>query len=280
MKLRSPFLCEDARAAGVLGQVIIHETVISNSERWYRYGFRFGGNVITIGSWIDNIYIFGNKLSNTLIIAREFEQHIARKWGLQIKPSSKCCMVCKGNPDKPPEGTEWPLAKTMMVLGHIVQNDGGIREDWNHTVASMWRCYWSSVGSKRAKNLSAAGKALLLQRAVVSNFLWKISRWPFQKSVAILLDKTQCKMLSHILPCPIGVGETVDHYCRRRARLARNVSIESGAWSKLWCNRVGRWDQHVRRGVVYHFCHDLMLHHSSQWLLLQRAVFTTENSER
>ena len=189
-------------------------------------------------------------------------------------------MVCKGNPDNPSEGTEWPLAKTRMVLGHIVQDDGGIREDWNHTVASMWRCYWSSVGSKRAKNLSAAGKALLLQRAVVSNFLWKISRWPFQKSVAILLDKTQCKMLSHILPCPVGVGETVDHYCRRRARLARNVSIESGAWSKLWCNRVGRWDQHVRRGVVYHFCHDLMLHHSSQWLLLQRAVFTTENSER
>ena len=135
-------------------------------------------------------------------------------------------------------------------------------------------------GGKRAKTFSVTGKTLLLQRTILSNFLWKVSRWRFQKSIAILLDNTQCKMLSYILPCPVGVGETVDHYCRRRARLSRNVSSECGFWSKLWCHRVGRWDQHVRRGVGYHFCHDLLLYHASQWLLMQRAFFTAENSER
>ena len=82
------------------------------------------------------------------------------------------------------------------------------------------------------------------------------------------------------MPCPVGVGQTVDHCCRRRARLSRNVSSDCGFWSKLWCRRVGRWDEHVRRGVMYHFCHDLLLYHASQWLLMQRSLFTTENCER
>ena len=36
----------------------------------------------------------------------------------------------------------------------------------------------------------------------------------------------------------------------------------------------------MRRGAAYHFCYNILLFHTSQWLLLQRALFTSEFSER
>ena len=144
----------------------------------------------------------------------------------------------------------------------------------------MWRCFWANAGSKRAKNLSPESKARILERSVVSNFMWKLSRWPFQKSTAIQIDKTQCRMMSYVLPCPMHPDEDIDHFCRRKARQARNVCNERGNWSVLWSKRVVSWDEHVKRGNTYHLCYPLLQFQDSHWLILQRSLFVSENSTR
>ena len=127
--------------------------------------------------------------------------------------------------------------------------------------------------------LAPLAKASLLQRCVVSNFRWKLSRWPFQKSVAVDLDKTQCQMMARILPCPRGDSESVDHYCRRRLRNARKLCNEIGLWSVVWCDRVIAWHDHLLRAQAYnHFCFLLLSFHDERWLLLKRSEWVPTNS--
>ena len=114
----------------------------------------------------------------------------------------------------------------------------------------------------------------------MTNFAWKLSRWPFQKSVAVALDKLQCRMTLRIVKCIRHVDETIDHYDRRRKREARNLCTEQGTWSNVWCNRVTKWDAHIRRSTAErgydHLCSDLLQYHDSRWLLMQRSNFVTE----
>ena len=188
-------------------------------------------------------------------------------------------MVCRGSDAQPADPVRWPLRSSLNILGHIVQNDGGIRVDWNSTKKALWRCFWKNCGSKACARIGAEGKAKLLQRSVVTNFLWKVSRWPFQKTIAIELDKVQCKMIAIIVPCPRAVEETLDHYCRRRLRQARNVSQHLGFWSSLWSQRVLNWEEHLQRGQRYaHICTRLLKLNSDTWLQQQRSVFVASNS--
>jgi hypothetical protein len=222
---------------------------------------------------------FSNTLKNAIAILDSFEKHVLRFWGLQIKDSSRACMTCRGNPSKPSDPDRWPILNVLNVLGHLIQNDGGLKHEWGSTKVALWRKYWQTCGSRAYARVGALGKAKLLQSCVVSGFNWKLSRWPFQKTIAIELDKLQCRMFFRFLSCPRPDGEDIDHYFRRRARLARNVCQKSGMWSSLWCHRVIAWDKHVRRGERYqHICCALLKHHDSRWLLFQRANFVPEFS--
>ena len=114
--------------------------------------------------------------------------------------------------------------------------------------------YWRHAGSVAAKSFSAKGKIVLLQRSVVSRIEWKLSRWPFQKSIAIDLHAVQCRMTAFLLKCERLVGEDINTYCRRRLRLARNFCNDVGMWSTLWCRRIVKWNSHLERSLSYkHF---------------------------
>ena len=109
------------------------------------------------------------------------------------------------------------LFKTMVVsdwIGILPRKPcGGIFEKIN--------------GSRACVRVTSEGKSRLLQRSVMANFLWKVSRWPSQKTIVIELDKMRCKMLAMIFVPVAGPG-SLDHYCRRRLRQARNVSQKLG----------------------------------------------------
>ena len=77
-----------------------------------------------------------------------------------------------------------------------------------------------------------------------------------------------------IIPVPRAAGEDIDHYCRRRFRLARNLATSVGKWSLLWCRRVLGWDAHVRRGTKYHFFNNILTFHNNEWLQMQRSLYT------
>jgi hypothetical protein len=211
----------------------------------------------------------------------DIESHLAVHWGLYFKPSSLSVLVCRGSIDMPINICKWPVHNTMNVLGHLIQNDGGIRDDWLHTEAKMWASFWANAGSKRAKQLRPAQKAMLIYRTVLACVLWKVSRWPWQKTIALELDSIQCRMLVFILPCVRSYTEDIDTFCRRQARQARNVANKCGLWSIVWARRVIAWNAHIRRGEMYaHPVPRLLDHHNSVWLMHQRGHFVSQRSFR
>ena len=143
----------------------------------------------------------------------------------------------------------------MNILGHILQNDGGIRSDWKFTRKMLWGSFWKNCGSTRLQKADPTSKTMLLQRTVVAGLVWKLSRWPFQQLIAVELDRVQCQMMAMILPCTRMPEEDIGVYCRRKLRLARNFCESAGFWSLLWCDRVDKWNQHIHRGDAYgHMC--------------------------
>ena len=86
-------------------------------------------------------------------------------------------------------------------------------------------------------------------------------------------------MMDFVLPCPRAHNESIDHYCRRRLRQARNVCQQVGFWSLLWGERVIKWEEHLKRGERYtHLCARLMSFHGTQWLMEQRSAFVPTDS--
>ena len=157
-------------------------------------------------------------------------------------------------------------------MGHILQDDAGIRADWTQVQKSMWAAFWSNSGSPKCRSFSSESRIKLLNRTVTCCFSWKIARWPFQKSVARELDSLQCRMYAFMLPCEPQMHETLDSFCRRRLRQARSVATKVGLWSLEWCERLCKWDQHLKRGERYgHICFLLNQHKSAEWLLYQRS---------
>ena len=129
----------------------------------------------------------------------------------------------------------------------------------------MWAAFWCNPGNHRAKELSLMQRAALY-KTVVAVFLWKVSRWPFQVSIAQELDAIQSQMLARILPCVPHVNEDPDHFYRRRLRQARNVASHAGLWSSIWAKRSIDWQNHVLRGVDHrHFCFKICTYHDHDW---------------
>ena len=75
-------------------------------------------------------------------------------------------------------------------------------------------------------------------------------------------------------------GDTIDNFCRRKARTARNIAGKLGFWSKVWCQRVIDWDCHLRRGCAYnHICFKLLSHHGRDWLWQRRSEWVPTNGQ-
>ncbi len=120
-----------------------------------------------------------------------------------------------------------------------------------------------------------------LYRTVLACISWKLSRWPFRKSIAEELDRVHCQMLAFVLPCARLVTETIDQYCRRRCTNARNVAMHAGMWSDIWCKRIINWNYHLERACNYnHMCSRLLKYHDAVWLQSQRAKWVSENDSR
>ena len=103
---------------------------------------------------------------------------------------------------------------------------------------------------KQLRKCGIKEKLQLLTRTVLSLVLFKMSRWPFQQTVAESLDALQCKMISYMRKCPRFVSESIEQYCNRRSREARGVAARCGYWSKIWAKRVTLWPASATRAAT------------------------------
>ena len=151
-----------SRLAGALGHVPINDSCMCCKAVLESGALQVGGvKTIAFCSWIDNMYTFSNSVNVCVSMLEHIENHLASEWHLDIKGSSRAVMNCRGNFEPVADVAEWPWVLVMNVLGHHVQDDGGIRDDWNITEARMWGSFWANSGCKQCKNLQPANEPCL-----------------------------------------------------------------------------------------------------------------------
>ena len=139
----------------------------------------------------------------------------------------------------------------------------------------MWAVFWKKSGAINSNAFNFETKLSLLMRTVFCTVNWKFSRWPFQKSIAVEMDKLQVNMVAMVSRYPKLASEDWVGWIRRKRRLARNICQRIGFWSEAWALRQVKWHEHVERspGVLK----DLLLYHSSNWLQSMRSRLVPAN---
>ena len=120
-----------------------------------------------------------------------------------------------------------------------------------------------------------------MQRAVVPQLDFRCSRWPPQKQIADELDTLQRNMTAVLIRTPRLEAEETNDYFRRRRRIARNLCIENGLWSKRWFSRSLKWDQHLARPLNRHsWPAQLREYRGREWLMERRMSFAPSVASR
>ena len=213
-----------------------------------------------MSTYVDNLFSCSCSAEGAIKILQDAEGHLRTQWGHSMKPSSRMVMVCRGCPEVLQDDPLWPMVTSFPCLGHVLQDDGGIRECFSNTKRIMWRAFWGNCGERSLRKASVSLKLSLLNRACRSVLRYRCSRWPPQPTFAVELDRLQTKMVAAMMRTPRLPGETAQDFCRRRNISAATHCRSSGRWSHDWFARSTRWDQHIQRSHVPH-C----------WLMLMRS---------
>ena len=267
------------RVAGMLGRVPVEETFASKARGWQRLGFPLdAGKSLFASCWVDNIYAASSSIHGATRILDDIEQHLQEKWQLSIKPSSRSCMVAAGSHDMPLDPSKWPVVTVFECLGHLLQQDGGIRACVSATKRSCWAAFWANFSNKRDHGLRVQVKCQVLIRAVTPIFRYRCTRWPAQRAVAREFDGVQNKMLATLQRTPRLPGELAHEYVRRRNHLASHQAKSMGRWSEIWYERVVLWKEHLERERNAHSWPAQTLHFRGRTFLQQVRAFNSSTS--
>ena len=86
-----------SRTAGILGRVPIEDVCRKHSTSLRRLGFSAGARVISLMSWIDNLYLLGPSVCNAMEAMKLIEESLRNDWGLHIKADSKLILQIRGS---------------------------------------------------------------------------------------------------------------------------------------------------------------------------------------
>jgi len=68
------------RVAGVLGRCVIVGETKQRERHWRPFGFVAGANILTHGTWADNLFTVSNSIDNAIYIQEDIEKYIGQKW--------------------------------------------------------------------------------------------------------------------------------------------------------------------------------------------------------
>jgi len=201
-----------------------------------------------------------------------FEDQLNKRWGQQIKPSSREFLNVSGNEDDEPVSLEWSQVSRMKVLGQFIQNDGGIDYDVSEASKSAWASFWRNAGVAHARRLPLIIRLNLIDRATLPTLSQRVARWPFTKDKAATLDALQRKMIGVCVRHPVLLDDTPESYMRRKRKIISQLQRQRGSWSALWASRVVSWRDHCERNDNMAWFGHLLKIRTPEELQLRRAV--------
>jgi hypothetical protein len=163
-----------------------------------------------------------------------------------IKPRSRFVVAARGN-DETSDDPCWPLVDNFPVLGHVLSNSGSVRACWKNIRNCMWRASWRNSGTTDVNESCVAHRLKLMCRTVVAIFDHRNTRCPPQVTFMREVNRVQRKMVQIFLKAKRNPGESIDSFCRRRAREAGAVCRGQGLWAERWQNRCKAWSEHCSR---------------------------------
>ena len=117
-----------SRVAGAEGVAIVADVIHARAHVWRPLGFRTESGCITLATWIDNIFAFGASGFSSTSILDDFADYVYERFRLEIKPSSREVLVCKGQRNCAEE-PKWKRVTLLNMLGHFVSHHCGVRQD-------------------------------------------------------------------------------------------------------------------------------------------------------
>ena len=264
-----------------MGRVPVESTIRDRHQEWARHGFQAGGGRPTVATYVDNIFSAGSSLKGAIAILEDFEAHLHSVWDLQIKPSSRSCLVPRGSTEAPYNLEKWPLSAEFHALGHALQDNGSTQTCWQRTSRSMWKAYFGNCASKVASKMPAGLRYTLMDRSVLPVMQHRDTRWPPTALRQMQIDTVQRKMVSSIMRlCPRAHEGPVE-YVRRRNRQATTIMGQRGRWSMKHCKRVVAWNEHLHRPRNGNsWAAVLLKFRDSKWLETQRLLNSTGSESR
>ena len=237
-----------SRLAGMAAKVPILHLCNSRSVYWERFGFRTPSGVITMSTFVDNLFAAGRTCNAVSVILDDAEKFLMQHWDLKIKPSSRAILAPLHCVDVSTVDDEvWPVVSQMKVLGHWLESDGGIRVCFDEAVKNAWTSFYANCAGLGHSKLSVNTRLTMLSRAVTPVLRFRWTRWPFTASRALQLDAMQRRMYGIVLRLERYAYEDIDAFVRRRGRRCAELQKQRGAWSIEWANGIIGWSAHLSR---------------------------------
>ena len=115
-------------------------------------------------SWVDNLYAastsVGGARENLLVL---FDT-LRRKWNLDLKQGSACCLGVKGCVESSEEtllGSDIPLVESTNILGWEISNDASLHRQWQILIKKVWAAYFANIRCKSWRRLGVCRRLKL-----------------------------------------------------------------------------------------------------------------------
>ena len=148
-----------------------------------------------------------------------------------------------------PYSERWRTVSVFSVLGHTIQSNGSIHACFSKTISAAWRQFWANIGGSNFRSFQLALKLRRMQSLVFPVINFRVSRWPFTKSKARLLDRIQRKMIGALVHVKKMPSESWETFWRRKNKLVSECIPNKFKGSNIWANRVLDWNPHIVRNT-------------------------------
>ena len=194
-----------------------------------------------------------------------------RRWCLQYKVGSLEVTCAAGTTDSIlPSG--WSFVRSMKVLGHIIQWDGGCQGDVCAFEKAAWCRFWMGAGSKKGKSLPMWARLRDIRLVVAPALSWRASWWQFNNTLADRVDKVQRKIYGCMIRLPPNPGESISAYHLRRGRACSRLAASEGKWSMIVADRITTWSKHIKRNHLNTWPGHLYAHMNGLWFQAKRIT--------
>ena len=243
---------------------------------WRNWGLKLNEEVLTVSTYVDNIYALASSVENAIAIVADAELHLKTVWNLALKADSKL-VTSSANGSVFEDGQqveEYKYVTNFPVLGRLVSNSGSLAAPYAMAERKMWGGFWGNAGSRRARHLPVSQRCILIDRAARPHFEFQCAAWPAQKLYADKIDALQRKMHAIILGIKRQPCETTQQYNRRRSRSISKHLRQS--WSQIWFRQCVKWAAHLDRHPDL-WPSKLLQFQSSRWLESRRLAVGSQS---